>query len=252
MDQLEKQAAFGRVLGRLFGNMEEVLPCGIPVGILIDRSVVTKHPQLVSLLQHMQERDPTVPERREARGEIPEYRARGYVEHVRSWNTKVSWKGRRGRVDIWAHWKTKHVVKVFTPDLGEDRIYATLETTDLLRRYGQSDGEKKARRDLEDVLSDDQRRELLLSDAFWEVGKSGVSYLVRRNRPTVACRRNGERLKVICALCMHPLLYYAGTWSGGLPPSDEMISVVIFIRADEYRFWLKANQIDVHEWNAGL
>jgi len=253
MVQPKQQEALGRFLGELFGQMEDVLPCGVSPGILFERRVVTKHPLLKDLIEHLRALEPKQSRWREPRGPIPVHRKQGYVKHVRSWKTQASWKGRRGTVEILKHWKTGHVIKLFTPDLGEERVYATLETTVVLRKYGQAHAELVARQGLEEVLSEGQRRELLLSDAFVEVGRSGVHYLIRRNRPTLAYRKLGdEHYRPLCALCLHPLLYYDQTWAGGMPPSDEMLVHLMLIRADEHLLWRKANQIDVREWNSGL
>lgn len=244
--------ALERFVGKTIASIEEVLPCGVPIGILFDERVVTKHPLLKDMLDFMREakKSSQIPVHR---GEVPEYRKRGYVNHVVSWRTRTSWRGSRGNVHIYAHWKTKHVVKVFKPDWMGERTQAAIETTELLRQYGQSKAEEVARAGLLEVLSEEQRRELLLSDAFVEVGKSGVSYLVRRNRPTLAYRvRQKDVYQVLCALCLHPLLYYESTWAGGMPPSDEMLAHLMLIRADEHLFWQKANQIECDEWNSGF
>lgn len=82
---------------------------------------------------------------------------------------------------------------------------------------------------------------------FSEKGKSGVMYVIRKNRPTIAI---GSR--VLCALCLHPLGYYEGTWTGSLCPTDEVIAHLLFIRGDEHTFWKKANHIPLYETNSGV
>jgi hypothetical protein len=123
-------------------------------------------------------------------------------------------------------------------------------TNTMLRRvnYTLIQTEKKAREKLISMLSEDQKRTLYLCDQFMEYGRSGVTYLLRKNRPTVAWRNK----RPLCALCLHPMAFYTGSWAGILSPSDELMAHLKMIRADEHYFWRKANQIPFIEPNSGI
>ena len=108
--------------------------------------------------------------------------------------------------------------------------------------------EQVAHKKLRTLLSEVQYSQYVVTDMFFERGKSGVDYLIRKNRPTVAISNQ----KVLCTMCLHPLGYYSRTWTGALPPSDEAVAHVELIRADEHYFWRKANQIEISMSNSGI
>lgn len=110
--------------------------------------------------------------------------------------------------------------------------------------------ELKARKKLREMVSETQWACYELNDAFVEVGQSGMAYFIRKSRPTLALRR--DELKFLCALCLHPMAYYEGTWTGALTPTDEMIAHLVFIRGDEYGFWKKANHISLDRPESGI
>lgn len=102
--------------------------------------------------------------------------------------------------------------------------------------------EEQARQMLKGLVSEEQWASYVLNDAFYEKGKSGIRYLLRKNRPTLAFRDlpdGGGR--PITALCFHPGGYYSSTWIGILPPSDEVIAHLLFIRGAEYAYLKQAN-----------
>lgn len=74
--------------------------------------------------------------------------------------------------------------------------------------------------------------------------RSGVSYIFRRCRPTLALRpaKGGAYMRVLCALCLHPIGYYEGTWAGSMVPTDEAIAHLLLMRGDEPLYWRRANQ----------
>ena len=51
---------------------------------------------------------------------------------------------------------------------------------------------------------------------------------------------------------MHPLGYFASSWIGAMPPTDEVVAHLLMIRGDEHYFWRKANQIPFSEPNSGV
>jgi len=94
-----------------------------------------------------------------------------------------------------------------------------------------------------------------LSGMFMETSKrSGVTYVFRRLRPTIALRPHPHRdeMRILTALCLHPIGYYGESWAGAMCPTDDVMSHLLLMRADEHYFWKKANQIPPHKPNAGL
>lgn len=85
--------------------------------------------------------------------------------------------------------------------------------------------------------------------------RSGVSYIFRKLRPTIALRPDkgdGQDLTILCCLCLHPIGYYAGTWAGAMCPTDDVIAHYLLMQADEHMFWKRANHIRPYRPEAGL
>lgn len=98
-------------------------------------------------------------------------------------------------------------------------------------------------------------KQYLLTGMFLESSqRSGVTYLFRRLKPTVAIKADHARgtTKVLCALCLHPIAYYAGTWAGAMCPTDDVIAHLSLMRGDEAMFWRRANQHPAFHTEAGL
>lgn len=95
----------------------------------------------------------------------------------------------------------------------------------------------------------------VLSGLFVETSRrSGLSYLFRKLRPTIALSPRGAEggMKILAALCLHPVAYYAGTFAGGLCPTDDVISHLLLMRGDEALYWRRANQHQPDRPEAGL
>lgn len=82
--------------------------------------------------------------------------------------------------------------------------------------------------------------------------RSGVMYLFRRLRPTVAIREEKGRLRILCALCLHPIAYYSGSWAGAMCPTDDVIAHLMLMRGDEPMFWRRSNQHPAYRAESGL
>lgn len=97
-------------------------------------------------------------------------------------------------------------------------------------------------------------KQYLLTGSFLERSKrSGVTYLFRRLKPTVAIvTYKVTRTKVLCALCLHPIAYYAGSWGGAMCPTDDVVAHLMLMRGDEPMFWRRANQHPAWLPQAGL
>jgi hypothetical protein len=93
----------------------------------------------------------------------------------------------------------------------------------------------------------------LLSGMFLETSqRSGVTYTFRKLRPTLALRPSGDSMRVIAALCMHPIAYYDGSWAGAMCPTDDVIAHLMLMRADERLYWRRCNQHPADRVEAGL
>lgn len=86
-------------------------------------------------------------------------------------------------------------------------------------------------------------KQYMLTGTFLETSaRSGVTYLFRRLRPTVAFRPAEPFMRVLCTLCLHPIAYYEGTWAGAMCPTDDVIAHLMLMRGDEHMFWKRSNQ----------
>lgn len=103
-----------------------------------------------------------------------------------------------------------------------------------------------------------QMKQYILTGMFMETSRrSGLAYIFRRLKPTVvlapSCRSDDSQpLRILAALCMHPIAYYAGSWAGGMCPTDDVIAHLSLMRGDEHMFWRRANQHPPHLPEAGL
>ncbi len=83
-----------------------------------------------------------------------------------------------------------------------------------------------------------------LTGSFLETSKrSGVTYMFRRLRPTIAMKEHAPGdIRILCTLCMHPIGYYRHTFGGSLVPTDDVIAHLLMMRGDEVNFWRHSNQ----------
>lgn len=106
---------------------------------------------------------------------------------------------------------------------------------------------------LASTVSHRQFKHYMLTGMFLESSKrSKVTYLFRRLRPTVALVADGEKTRILCCLCMHPIAYYAGSWAGAMCPTDDVVAHLMLMRGDEARYWAKCNQHQATQPQAGL
>lgn len=118
------------------------------------------------------------------------------------------------------------------------------------------DQEQRALQLLASLISHRQMKHYVMTGMFIESSKrSGVTYLFRRLKPTVACapgRKPTDSMRILCCLCMHPIAYYAGTWAGAMCPTDDVIAHLQLMRGDEHMFWKRANHHPPYRPEAGL
>ncbi len=82
--------------------------------------------------------------------------------------------------------------------------------------------------------------------------RSGITYMFRRLRPTLAIKATDKGSSVLCGLCLHPIGYYANSWAGVMVPTDEVVAHLMLMRGDEHYFWKQANQHPAWHPAAGL
>jgi hypothetical protein len=108
---------------------------------------------------------------------------------------------------------------------------------------------------LEQLVGAHKARLYAFTGGFIETSsRSGVTYYFRRLRPTLALRpgANGEGMRVLAALCLHPIGYYDTTRAGVMVPTDDVLAHLLLMRGDEHRFWRQANHHAPWEAEAGL
>lgn len=127
-----------------------------------------------------------------------------------------------------------------------------------LRTLGASDAwgleqESRALELLGTLLPHRNFKQYMLTGSFLERSdRSGITYLFRRLRPTVALREKRGEIEAMCGLCLHALAYYDGTWGGALTPTDEVVGHLMMCRADEHFYWKRSNQHPPHMPQAGI
>lgn len=113
--------------------------------------------------------------------------------------------------------------------------------------------EGNAVRTLGTMLRHRQFKQYMLTGMFMERSRrSGVSYVFRRLRPTIAISTREEQPRILAALCMHPIAYYEGSWAGAMCPTDDVIAALSLMRGDEHMFWKRSNQHPPYRPEAGL
>lgn len=106
---------------------------------------------------------------------------------------------------------------------------------------------------LGELVSHHAMRCYMLTGCFLETSKrSGVTYLFRRLRPTVALKGGEHCLRVLACLCQHPVGFYSSTFGGCMVPTDEVISHLVMMRGDEHYYWRICNQHPPEAEQSGL
>lgn len=114
--------------------------------------------------------------------------------------------------------------------------------------------ESAAVRTFAELVSHRQFKQYMLTGMFLETSKrSGVCYMFRRLKPTVAMTtKKGWSMHILCCLCMHPIAYYQGSWAGAMCPTDDVIAHLMMMRADEAMLWKRSSQHPAWTPQAGL
>lgn len=118
------------------------------------------------------------------------------------------------------------------------------------------DTEYTAMDTLQTLLTERMFKAYVLTGTFMETSKrSGVHYMFRRCRPTLAFNAehgSHDEVRILAALCLHPIGYYANSFAGAMTPTDDVIAHLLMMRGDEHLFWRRANQHHPMVPEAGL
>jgi len=170
--------------------------------------------------------------------------------------------GEKIRNTFWSH---RHRCTVYVIERADGRVESALvrpvhRAMMELRTMGCSvawgiEQEHNALQLLATLLPHRKFKEYLLTGLIIETSRrSGVSYIFRKLRPTLALKANANNddMTILAALCMHPIAYYQDSWAGAMCPTDDVIAHLQMVRADEHMFWRRANQHPPHRPEAGL
>jgi len=165
-----------------------------------------------------------------------------------------AWRGRDGR-DIWIYHTGNGRSKVarIPRDTIGSRFELALQTMAASQCWS-LDAEIKAVQKLRELVTPTAYRYYVLTGSFIETSpRSEVVYMFRKCRPTLALSSRPDGImRVLAALCLHPIGYFSGTFAGVMVPTDCVIAHLMMMRADEHKFWGKANAHDPGEPTAGL
>jgi hypothetical protein len=141
------------------------------------------------------------------------------------------------------------------PNFGGHRLELAVNTLGCYQAWS-IEAEERALTKLKSILTEPQYRCYVLTGMFLESSaRSGLTYLFRKLRPTIALGKNPNRpdqVKIVSILCLHPIGFYGGTFAGTMVPSDDVWSHLSLMRGDEAFFWRKANHHESWEAEAGL
>lgn len=168
------------------------------------------------------------------------------------WRVRNKWYSRDRRCDIMILEKDSKIVPGAVPAF--HHISHDMQTLFCADAWG-IEQETKALELLASLISERAMKHYLLTGMFLESSKrSGVTYIFRRLKPTVATKAalDGEEMRILACLCMHPIAYYEGSWAGAMTPTDDVVAHLMLMRADEHMFWKRSNQHPPYRPEAGL
>jgi len=155
---------------------------------------------------------------------------------------------RKTTIVIWEeggkiHWGKYH---------GRHRLEMALSTLGAADAWG-IEQEANAVQMLGTLVRHRQFKQYMLTGSFTETShRSGVTYIFRRLRPTIAITMRGEKPRILAALCLHPIAFYEGSWAGAMTPTDDVVAMLVLMRGDEHMLWKRANQHPSWAPEAGL
>lgn len=178
----------------------------------------------------------------EARATVGEYAGWKFRNSFWSWHKRcdiIIWEKPDGKVTYGLRARANHLTEI-------------IQTMGASVAWG-IEQEQAALKLLGTMIRHHQFKMYLLTGTFMEYSaRSRLHYVFRRLRPTVALHEVEGRMKILCALCLHPIAYYAGTWAGAMCPTDDVIAHLALMRGDEPMLWRRANQHPAWRPEAGI
>ena len=113
--------------------------------------------------------------------------------------------------------------------------------------------EENAQKKLKKHLTKEQWKSYVLNDAFFQEGKLGYFYWIRKGLPTIVCRKTDKKTTMICgSFCYHLIGYHTDTFAGTHCPTDDVMAVLFTIRAAEKEFLRKATYHSISDPRGGI
>jgi hypothetical protein len=132
------------------------------------------------------------------------------------------------------------------------KLSMLLDTMDCSYAWG-LEQEYKALQLLGTLIKHHQLKMYILTGMFAESSpRSGLMYIFRRLKPTLAISTRTGNARCIAALCSHPIGYYGSTWAGVMTPTDEIVAHLMLKRSDEHYYWRSCNQHHPQRPEAGV
>jgi hypothetical protein len=174
-------------------------------------------------------------------------------EHLKVWHYRNCFYSHKMRCDIYIYQniETKRIKWVW--DAAVNNFKQQLFTMGASDAWG-IEQEANAVQLLATLLPHHRFKKYLLTGSFVEQSvRSGVTYLFRKLRPTIAAVPSDDGfMKILAALCMHPIAYYKDCWAGAMCPTDDVIAHLCLMRGDEHMYWRRCNQHRAYRPEAGL
>jgi hypothetical protein len=148
------------------------------------------------------------------------------------------------------------ITKEVLPLTNSQRLKYAINTLGVASSHAWTvDAEANAMSKLHKHIGSHKMKQYVLSGSFLETSpRSRVTYLFRKLRPTLALvpDKSGAEMQILCALCLHPIGFYAESHAGVMTPTDCVISHLLMMRACERKLWSKANQHPPWATEAGI
>ena len=162
---------------------------------------------------------------------------------------------------------------LLTPERASGRRLKLVLATHSAANQFTAKEEITAMRKLRRMITKEQFAEYIVSGEFYEESKrSNVTYLFRKLKPTIAMSfvppeqvegedgkkpntppgMKAKNYRFLAGLCLHPGMFYNGTFVGALCPTDDVIAHLLKMRAEEHKFWAKANHHYLGEAELGI
>ena len=164
---------------------------------------------------------------------------------------KNAWETPKGELWVYHHGDNRSKFCIIPKDTtAMNLVLNTLAASQVWKL----DAEIKACEKLRGLITPRAYRYYILTGTFLETSpRSQVTYLFRKLRPTIALspRPNGL-MNVLACLCLHPIGFYEKSYAGVMVPTDDVLSHLLMMRADERKFWAKANHHSPDDPAAGI